>query len=212
MAFQSLKSAPKAFGRVTGGVVTGKRVAPAVANSNLKFEARFTRRMNWAALVILFAAFKFAGDVFGPQPDTITPLTNSDQLLFQVSTVLMAVIGVVWLWMGLSNAVALTINNQGVSAFTLFGTQRIAWTDIDRVELKVGMEARNYGRQIWIHAAWGSNSKGLFHGIIPVYLEKIDRPVEEIMAAMRAYRPDIELQDRSLLQKLCQLVCKPGSV
>jgi hypothetical protein len=193
MALQTVKSGPTVFSRSGGGVVSGKRAAPSVAHANLNFEARFTRHMNWKALAILFAAYEFSGQVFGAQPDNIIALTSSDQALFQISTVLMAVIGVTWLWMGLSNAVALTINKQGFSAFTLYGTQHIAWRDVARIDLKVGIQANAYGRQLWIHAAKGSVSKGFFHGIIPIYLEHVDKPVEDIMAAIRTYRPDLEL-------------------
>lgn len=177
------------------------RAAPVkVKHSNIKLDAHFTRRLNFLALAILYGAYELSGQFFsgfGPgSPPTgsesdFAGLGSSEWLVMQVSVVLMAAIGVAWLLAGLTGARALRIDPHGVSAFTLFGPQSISWRDIAKIQLR--QDSQNYGRQLWIHAAWGSRSKGLFHGIIPIYLERIDTPLDDIMAAIHAYRPDLNV-------------------
>lgn len=171
-----------------------------VRYSTVKLGAHFTRRVNLLGLAIVFGAYKFAhhfvpafgGELpsgFAPGIATEFAPGSSEYLVLQAGIVLLALVGVRLLYAGLTGARALSITPDGISAFHVYGTQTMPWRDIAKIELRHDYES--YGKQLLIHAAWGSRSMGLVRGIVPIYLGRIDTPLEDILAAIHAYRPDL---------------------
>lgn len=155
-----------------------------------KFQVRYTWRMNWIAVGILLAAIGSVRDLAAPADMKLIPLTGIDPMLMWLGTILMGVIGLAWLWQGLSNAPALTFNNGEIIGFTLLGTKIIRWADIDRLQLK---NDDTYGKELIIHAKRASPSGSFWLNCIPVSLRSVDKSLEEIVDAIRRRRPDLSV-------------------
>jgi hypothetical protein len=190
----SRKSAvQRASGSLVGDLISkfAPHDQPQVMASNVTLSVRFTWKMYIAAIAILFLAYEITSIGFEPpSPNVhIIPMTANDPLLFKACAVLAWIIGFAWLGICVKGGSALEISPRGVSAITLYGRQTIAWADVSKISN--GLHNEKYGAQLLIHAAWGSPSRGLLHGVIPIYLDRIDTSRETIVAAIQSYRPDL---------------------
>ena len=177
--------AASAFGRRAQPLSAASRSRPAAS-----FETRYTWRVNWMALGLLIMAAASARDLFQPGPSSmkLIPLTSFDPLLMWLGTLGIGLVAVVWLWQGFARAPALTMNITGVSGFTLFGTKTIPWKEIDRLRLT---RHDTYGTELQIHARRGTPSSSIWLNCIPIYVDTVDASLDEIIAAINVYRPDL---------------------
>lgn len=156
-----------------------------------RFVARYNWWLTWIAFGILLGGSSFLADFAGPSPDGMTniiPFTPFDNELFLVSALLMILIGGVWFVKGLMGRKALVMKDSHVSGFTLFGTKTIRWQDVSHVKVQ---NHETYGQEVQIHARRGTPSSSLFLNCIPVYVGLTDKTAEEVLAAIRFYRPEI---------------------
>lgn len=169
---------------------TARRSSAATNRAGTSFQTRYTWRINWLALGLLIAAASGARDLLQPSPSAmkLIPLTDFDPLLMSIGTIAIGLIAVVWLWQGFARAPALTTTLTGVSGFTLFGTKSIRWSEIDRLDVK---RHNTYGLELQIHARRGTPSSSIWLNCIPVYVDTVDSSLDEIIAAIQTYRPDL---------------------
>ncbi|MEQ1713005.1 MAG: PH domain-containing protein [Hyphomicrobium sp.] len=169
-------------------------------------EAALVVRYNWRVGMLGIGLLVLAGKLIAfwwmsaPMGDPSNSLSrNTGTLaymmdgpgLFLTSGLLLAAIALGWLSRLLTKAPALTIDQRGVTGFTLLGTKHIAWEDISRLEINWHA---TYRQQLIIHAVWGSRTGGwgvLSPTGIPILASRVDRPLSEILHAIGRYRPDL---------------------
>lgn len=117
---------------------------------------------------------------------------GGDGAMFVLSGLFAGLIGLAWLMQGLTRGRALTLDAAGVCGFTVLGTKRFAWADVDRVE--IGWHG-TYKRQLTIHGKVGAPSVGYGVTGIPVALARLDCREADIRAAIEAFAPDVPIVD-----------------
>ena len=158
-----------------------------------RFTAKFNWWLTWVAFGILVTGVGAVTDFSGSaDADTgglqTVPMFSFENDLFFWSGILMVVIGGVWFVKGLLGAPALTMTDSHVSGFTLLGTKNIRWQDVARVKVT---NDPTYGKSIEIHATRGTPSSNIILNCIPIYVGLIDKTDEEVMEAIRYFRPDL---------------------
>lgn len=126
-------------------------------------------------------------------------VAGNEPLMFLAATIIAAFVGLMWI--GMMCRPALVLDEHGVRGFTVLGPKRIAWPDIERIELQWHAIYKN---QMTIHAALCSPSGGLGVSAIPIPLSRVDRSKSQIIAAMHRYRPDIPVRENALLSAMTQ--------
>lgn len=154
------------------------------------FVVQFTMKMNWLSITMLITAGTGAYGMLGPSDQNLIPLTSFDPTLMWIGIIGMGIIGSVWFLQGLFAATALRMTSHHISGFTLFGTKKVNWDDIASLQLK---SHSTYGRELRINAKRSSPSGSIWLNCIPLYLNNVDRSLEEIVSAIQQYRPDLSL-------------------
>lgn len=155
--------------------------------------------------------FSFGLAMYGDQSflDIATRIvrgTGGDACMFVMAGLAVCLIGLAWFLQGCRRGQALKIDAFGVSGYTLLGSKRMAWGDIDRVELQWH---HSYKRQITFHGVLGAKTVGYGVTGIPVSLGRIDTSEQAVLAAIEAFGPDVAVVnlggEPGLLFKLFQL-------
>ncbi len=158
--------------------------------------------------------FNFGLSMYGDQSlleiaNRIARGTGGDASMFVMSGIAMSIIGLAWFIQGVQRGQALRIDAFGVSGYTLLGTKRMAWGDIDRVELQWHY---SYKRQITFHGVMGAKTVGYGVTGIPVSLGRTDTSEQAVLAALEAFGPDVPVVnlggEPGLLFKLFQLCAR----
>ncbi len=129
----------------------------------------------------------------------------SDETMFRICGLMLLTMGLVWAYQALVRGHALTIEARGLTGFTLFGTKFIAWPDVSWIELNWHPQLKS---MLTIHAKMGSETGGYLLTGIPVTIGRVDRSQEEILAAVRAHRPDVDVIEKGRRNRLVELWLK----
>lgn len=167
----------------TGGAV--QRAAPQpIGRTGEFFRATYGWSFLWFGLGAFFAAGSLIYDhVISPSDLPMIPIPGH---MVWSAALIGTVVGIYSLWHGLMGSPALILDEDGITGFNLYGRSHIAWDDIDYL---THQNSKEHGRTLKI------KSKKRWLGVIPrevIYSPKhADKTEEEVVAAIRAVRPDL---------------------
>lgn len=164
------------------------------------FVAHYSLRMALLGLSLLSIGYKLAGAGFAfyggrSQMEVIGLLLKGkggDGAMFVMSGAFAAIIGLAWLLQGLTRGRALTIDQTGVCGFTVLGTKRFDWKDVDRIEIVWHVKLK---RQMTVHGKLGAPSVGYLVTGIPVSITRLDRREADVLAAIAGFAPHVPIVD-----------------
>jgi hypothetical protein len=174
------------FGAPTKPAVTARTQL----NTGTTLTVTYNRRASWMGLIILVFLYFISKGVFSGPDQNGMQLSGFEHKLFIGVFCLAFFVAVMWFIQGLRGTTALSITRAGVSGFTVFGTKEIAWSDIHSLEI---VHHNMHGNFLILHgktATW--IGRKLWLNSITIGLKQIDRSLEEIVAAMQSWRPDIQ--------------------
>lgn len=171
----------------SGGAVQRATPLPVGLGSEPFFRANYGWSFLWFGLGAFFAVGSLIYDhvIFPPDSPNMHLIPIPGHMLWQTALI-GTVVGIYSLWHGLMGSPALILDADGVTGYNLYGRRHIAWDDIDYL---THLNSKEHGRTLKI------KSKKRWLGIIPrevIYSPKhADKTEEEVIAAIRAVRPDL---------------------
>lgn len=170
----------------SGGAVQRVTPLPVGLGSKPFFRANYGYAFSWLGLV----AFGAVGSLIYDHvisPDELHKFTIPlDGFTLWSVALIGTIIGVFSLWHGLIGSPALILDEDGITGYNLYGRSHVAWADIDYL---THQNSKNYGRTLKIR------SKKRLLGVIPQGVDyspkHADKTEEEVVAAIRAVRPDL---------------------
>lgn len=191
-------------------------LGPAAAPGGFTRSARPTlvARFSWKIAALGFGMTSLASQFIhvglsAPSPGQNFVSAGGGQEFF-IAAVIAALAGLVWMLAWIARVPALKIDASGVRGFTLFGQRFIAWEDVTRLEK---IWAPRVGAQLVVHARFGSTTGG--YGVLQstrlnILTSRIDRPLDQVIAAIRHYRPDLPVEEKGgkTMFKLIELFTK----
>lgn len=167
---------------------------PMPARAATLLVARYSWKVGLIGAILLFVSCKFAVTLMmsGNLAELLADasLRTRETMMPILLAPAAAVLGVIWLGRFLTRAPALTLDETGVTGFTLFGTKHIDWQDVESVSFK---NHKVYKMQLVIRAIAGSRTGG-WGGIgIPVWLGGVNQTQESIVNTIRCFRPDLSI-------------------
>ncbi|MGD9785996.1 MAG: hypothetical protein AB7E80_15150 [Hyphomicrobiaceae bacterium] len=119
-----------------------------------------------------------------PHAPKIVSLTPYDWELFLAATIGLTIIGALFLVKGLLGGRALVMTDSHVAIFTIVGTKKIRWEDLSKVTLSAN---DTFGKELQFY----KNRRGWGVSYVPFYVAVTDQSVDDVMAAIRYFRPDL---------------------
>lgn len=178
----------------TSGIQPRKAALPAGGKADASgeyFVAKFK------LVTVLVASGLFLGGLlalpeFWAPPDPHAPkivsLTPYDWEMFLGATIGLTLIGAMFLVKGLLRGRALVMTDSHVAIFTIVGTKKIRWEDLAQVKLSAN---DTFGKELQFYANKNNPSRRWMASYIPFYVAVTDKSVEDVMAAVRYFRPDL---------------------
>lgn len=209
-------TAPKAFGRrgtqkfaatsssgVRGhGPADRRRSHPTSRQTteNGTYEFRYTPKLTWAGILLL-------APIVDGTMGLSTNLANGaadnwEQWLFSLTPWIVAVLGAFWVVTGLRGGLALKVAPEGASAMTLYGPAFHKWENVGRMTVRkkpgfvgdqiaslFGADTSSLSTEVTLYPTMGLST--WYRTPIEVRVDNTNTSLEEILAAIGRYRPDL---------------------
>ncbi len=160
--------------------------------ANVTFEARHAVKFNIVAFGLLLAGGGAVRDLLDPTKVGVfgVPVSDFNQTLAWIGAVGILTIALYWLYMSLARSPAIRMTTSSITAYTFYGVKTVNWLDVDRISTT---NDKQYGVVLEVYAKSESPLRFIFKKGFAMPISLTDSTLEEIVAAIRVHRPDLNV-------------------